>query len=210
MRAHAPELPAALLPRPAQRVPADLHPARHDDHRVHLGRRRAPRRDRRATSVNLIAQKDLVKVMAIDDTSAAPSARLGRARCAHAQAVRGRGGAVREGRGALISQTARSAGCPRSCGRTWVRRCRVRCGVAAVRRLRRVRRRPGPDRDVLIPRAASRNRSGYASIGSGSAFAEGSLKKRHRPGLDRRRDRARGQFALWTPPTTTPRPPGPT
>lgn len=199
LRAHAPETLPARLPRdPAQRVPADLR-APHGttiiaftwaDGVLLAG-------DRRATSGNLIAQKDLVKVMAIDDTSAAGFA----GSVGHALLML-------ELFAAEVEQYEKLEGAPIS-------------QDGKIRRLSTVVREnleaamqgfvalplyvgydaadTDPARIVAFEPTGSvaRNRSGYAGIGSGSQFAEACLKKRHRPDLDRAGALSLAVNALW-------------
>ncbi|MBC3190100.1 proteasome subunit beta [Pseudonocardia sp. C8] len=199
LRAHAPEVLPAALPRdPAQRVPADLRTPHGTtiiaftwaDGVLLAG-------DRRATSGNLIAQKDLVKVMAIDDTSAAGFA----GSVGHAVLMLKLFAAEVEQyekvEGAPISQDGK------------IRRLstivRENLG-AALQGFVALPLYAGYDASDADPArivtfdpsgSVARNRSGYASIGSGSAFAEGSLKKRHRPDLDRDGAIALAVNALW-------------
>ena len=199
LRAHAPEVLPAALPRdPAQRVTADLRTPHGTtiiaftwaDGVLLAG-------DRRATSGNLIAQKDLVKVMAIDGSSAA-----------------GFAGSVGHALHMLtlfaveVEQYEKVEGAPIS-------------QDGKIRRLSTVVREnlaaamqgfvalplyvgydpsdPDPARIVTFDPSGSvaRNRSGHTSIGSGSPFADASLKKLHRPDLDRDGAVSLAVNALW-------------
>ncbi|ALE75008.1 Proteasome subunit beta, bacterial [Pseudonocardia sp. Ae168_Ps1] len=199
LRVHAPESLPVNLPRdPAQRVPADLR-APHGttiiaftwaDGVLLAG-------DRRATSGNVIAQKDLVKVMAIDDTSAAGFA----GSVGHALLML-------KMFAAEVEQYEKVEGSPIS-------------QDGKIRRLSTVVREnlgaamqgfvalplfvgydpadADPARIVTFDPSGSiaRNRSGYTSIGSGSYFAEASLKKLHRPDTDRSGAISLAVNALW-------------
>ncbi|KAA1023161.1 proteasome subunit beta [Pseudonocardia sp. EV170527-09] len=199
LRAHAPELLPSRLPRdPAQRVPADMD-VPHGTTIIALtwadGVLLAG--DRRATSGNLIAQKDLVKVVGIDDTSAAGFA----GSVGHALQMLTLFAAE-------VEQYEKVEGAPIS-------------QDGKIRRLSSIVREnlgaamqgfvalplfvgydptdPDPVRIVTYDPTGSikRARSGYVGIGSGSQFAEASLKKRHDPGVDRAGAIALAVNALW-------------
>ncbi|MEQ3551642.1 proteasome subunit beta [Pseudonocardia nematodicida] len=199
LRAHAPEaLPAALPRDPAQRVRTDLRTphgttivALTFDGGVLLAG------DRRATQGNVIAQKDLVKVVVLDATSAAGFA----GSVGHALRML-------ELFAAEVEQYEKIEGAPIS-------------QDGKIRRLSAVVREnlpaamegfvalplyvdydpadPDPGRIVTFDASGSiaRDRSGYASIGSGSWFAEAALKKRHSPGVDRDGAVSLAVNALW-------------
>ncbi|MEJ8280420.1 proteasome subunit beta [Pseudonocardia spirodelae] len=199
LRAHAPGLLPSRLPRdPAQGVPADLR-APHGTTIVALTWAEGVllAGDRRATSGNVIAQKDLVKVVVLDETSAAGFA----GSVGHAlQMLKMFAAEVEQYEkveGAPISQDGK------------VRRLSsiVRENLGAAMQgfvalplyVGYDARDPDPVRIVTYDPTGSvkRNRSGYVGIGSGSQFAEASLKKRHDPGTDRAGAIALALNALW-------------
>lgn len=199
LRAHAPDaLPAALPRDPAQRVAADLR-APHGTTIVAFtwadGVLLAG--DRRATSGNLIAQRDLVKVMAIDGTSAAGFA----GSVGHALLMLKLFAAEVEQyekiEGAPISQDGKI--------RRLAAVVRENLGAAMqgfVALPLYVGYDPAdesPSRIVTFDPSGSiaRNRSGYTSIGSGSPFAEASLKKLHDPDAGRDAAISLAVNALW-------------
>lgn len=199
LRTHAPHaLPSGLPRDPSMRVPADLR-APHGTTIVALtfdgGVLLAG--DRRATQGNVIAQKDLVKVLIVDDRSAVGFA----GSVGHAlhmlELFRAEVEQYEKVEGAPISQDGK------------------------VRRLSSVVREnlpaamqgfvalplfvgydpadPDPARIVTYDAAGStsRDHQGYRSIGSGSHFAEAALKKRHTPGVDRAGAISLALNALW-------------
>lgn len=199
LRAHAPDaLPAALPRDPGHRVAADLRTP-HGTTIVALtwadGVLLAG--DRRATSGNLIAQKDLVKVMAIDETSAAGFAgsvghallmlklfaveveqyeKVEGARISQDGKIRRLSAVVRENLGAAMQ------------------------GFVALPLY--VGYDPADDDPARIVTfdpsgSIARDRAGYTSIGSGAVFAEASLKKLHRPDADRDGAISLAVNALW-------------
>ncbi|MEU6698098.1 proteasome subunit beta [Pseudonocardia sp. NPDC046786] len=199
LRAHAPEALPANLPRdPAQRVPPDLR-APHGTTIIAFtwagGVLLAG--DRRATAGNLIAQKDLVKVVVVDGTSAAGFA----GSVGHALLMLKLFAAEVEQyekvEGAPISQDGKIRRLS-----TIVREnlpAAMQGFVALPLYVGYDPADPDPERIVTFDASGSiaRNRSGYAGIGSGSDFAKASLKKLHRPDLDRDGAISLAVNALW-------------
>jgi proteasome beta subunit len=202
LREHAPQKLPSRLPRdPALRVTADLR-APHGttiiaftwaDGVLLAG-------DRRATSGNVIAQKDLEKVVVVDEFSAA-----------------GFAGSVGHALEMLklfvaeVEQYEKLEGSPLSIeGKTRRLSTIVRENLpAAMQGFLAVPLFAGYDASVPDPAAASwivsydptgdtvRDRQGYESIGSGSVYAKSALKKRHDPSAGRDAAVATAVNALW-------------
>jgi len=199
LRAHAPEALPAHLPRdPAHRVPADLR-APHGTTIIAFTWAEGVllAGDRRATSGNLIAQKDLVKVVVVDGTSAAGFA----GSVGHALLLLSLFAVEVEQyekvEGAPISQDGKIRRLS-----TIVREnlpAAMQGFVALPLYVGYDPADPDPARIVTFDASGSvaRNRIGYASIGSGSDFAQASLKKLHRPDLDRTGAITLAVEALW-------------
>lgn len=202
LRAHAPQmLPAALPRNPSLRVTADLR-APHGTTIVALtfadGVLLAG--DRRATAGNEIAQKDLEKVLVVDDHSAAGFA----GSVGHALAML-------KMFAAEVEQYEKLEGAPISLeGKTRRLSTIVRENLPAAMQgfvaiplfVGHDPAEPDPGRAFRIvsfdPAGdAVRDRQGYESIGSGSVFAKGSLKKRHSPTADRAGAVSAALNALW-------------
>lgn len=199
LRAHAPQaLPAALPRDPVLRVPGDLHTphgttivALAFDGGVLLAG------DRRATQGNLIAQKDLVKVLVLDGISAAGFAgsvghalhmlELFRAEIEQYEKVEGAPISL-DGKLRRLSSVVRE-NLPAA----------IEGFVALPLFVGYDPADPDPARIVTYDPtgSAARVRQGYRSIGSGSWFAEASLKKRHSPDVDRAGAIALAVNALW-------------
>lgn len=202
LRAHAPQaLPSGLPRDPALRVTADLR-APHGttiiaftwaDGVLLAG-------DRRATSGNVIAQKDLEKVVLVDEFSAAGFAgSVGHALAMLKLYV------------AEVEQYEKLEGAPVSIeGKTRRLSTIVRENLpAAMQGFVAIPLFAGYDPSTPDPAAASwivsydpagdavRDRQGYQSIGSGSVFASSALKKRHDPGADRDAAVRTAVNALW-------------
>lgn len=202
LRAHAPQsLPSALPRDPALRVTADLR-APHGTTIVAFtfadGVLLAG--DRRATAGNQIAQKDLEKVVVVDEFSAA-----------------GFAGSVGHALEMLklfvaeVEQYEKLEGAPVSIeGKTRRLSTIVRENLpAAMQGFLAVPLFAGYDPSVPDPAAATwivsydptgdavRDRQGYESIGSGSVFAKSALKKRHDPSADRDAAILTAVNALW-------------
>ncbi|ANY06058.1 proteasome subunit beta [Pseudonocardia sp. HH130630-07] len=203
LRLHAPgALPASLPRDPGQRVPADLGAGLHTPHGTTIiaftwadGVLLAG--DRRATSGNLIAQKDLVKVMAIDGTSAAGFAGSVGHALLMLQLFAVEVEQYEKVEGAPISQDGKIRRLS-----TVVREnlpAAMQGFVALPLFVGYDPADPDPARIVTFDPSGSvaRNRSGYTGIGSGSSFAEASLKKRHRPDVDRAGAVSLAVNALW-------------
>ncbi|MFP5023048.1 proteasome subunit beta [Pseudonocardia phyllosphaerae] len=199
LRAHAPEhLPSALQRDPAARVPADLQTP-HGTTIVALtwadGVLLAG--DRRATSGNLIAQKDLVKVLVLDRTSAAGFAgsvghallmlELFRAEIEQYEKIEG-APISQEGKIRRLSSVVQENLPAAMAGFVALP---IYVGYDATR--------TDPARIVTYDPSGSvaRDHQGYRSIGSGSDFAESSLKKRHSPDVDRAGAISLAVNALW-------------
>lgn len=199
LRAHAPQaLPAALPRDPALRVPGDLR-APHGTTIVALtfdgGVLLAG--DRRATQGNVIAQKDLVKVLVVDDVSAAGFAgsvghalhmlELFRAEVAQYEKVEGvpisQDGKIRR-LATVVRENLPAA---------------MEGFVALPLFVGHDPADPDPTRIVTYDPtgSADRVRQGYRSIGSGSRYAEAALKKTHSPDVDRAGAVALAVNALW-------------
>ena len=141
--------------------------------------------DRRATMGNIIAQRDIEKVFPADEYSCVGIAGTGGHRGRAGPAVPGRARALREDRGhhAVAGRQGQPAGRadprqPRPGDAGPGRR-------AAVRRLRP--RPPAGGRIFTYDVTGGRyEEHAFHSVGSGSLFARGSLKKLYRDDLDRR------------------------
>ncbi len=190
LRAHAPQLlPGAIARDPSLRVAPDLRAPhgttivalRYADGVLLAG-------DRRATRGNEIAQKDLEKVLVVDDFSAAGFA----GSVGHALAMLRMFAAE-------VEQYEKIEGAPISLGgkirrlSTIVREnlpAAMQGFVAVPLFVGHDPAEPDPQQAFRIvsfdPSGnAVRVRTGYESIGSGSVFATGALKKRHSPTADR-------------------------
>ncbi|MBW0102191.1 proteasome subunit beta [Pseudonocardia sp. KRD-291] len=202
LRAHAPQMLPGALPRdPSLRVGADLR-APHGTTIValHFADGVLLAGDRRATQGNEIAQKDLEKILVVDDFSAAGFA----GSVGHALSMLTMFAAE-------VEQYEKIEGAPISLG-------------GKTRRLSTIVRENLPAAmqgfvaiplfvgyDPLEPDPAQafrivsfdasgdavRDRQGYESIGSGSVFAKGALKKRHSPDADRAGAVSAAVNALW-------------
>lgn len=202
LRVHAPQLLPGALPRdPSDRVGADLRAPhgttivalRYADGVLLAG-------DRRATAGNEIAQKDLRKVLVIDEFSAAGFA----GSVGHALSMLTLFAAE-------VEQYEKIEGAPISLdGKARRLSTVVRENLpAAMQGFVAVPLFVGHDPREPDPALAFRivsfdpagdavlDRQGYESIGSGSAFAKGSLKKRHSATADRSGAISAALNALW-------------
>ena len=212
-------LPGDVRARPAARRVAPCRQGTPVDRRRtarRSSRRRSPAAcvmagDRRATMGNIIAQRDIEKVFPADEYScvgiagtaglAVELVRLFQVELEHYEKIEGTHALPRrQGQPARHPDPRQ----PRH-GHAGPRR------RAAVRRLRPRRRARAGSSPTTSPAAATRS-TAFHSVGSGSLFARGALKKLYRDGPRRR---ASASTALrrrrcTTPPTTTPPPVVPT